>query len=120
MSERLKFHAEQSDNIDMKTLILALLSASNVALAEGWFCENEAGKREGNTIQACGIGEMMDEGAARHFALLDARREFETICAMSEDCSNKPVSVEPLRTSCKPFNGHWKCYRLIVVTIRTE
>lgn len=100
----------------MKTLIL-LLFVSNWAYGDDWFCMHEAGKREGNVIWACGIGESMSEDGARHNALTAAQREFSEICDMSDDCRGKKIIVDPQRTTCQPHNGHLKCYRLLVVTL---
>lgn len=103
----------------MKTLIFAILTVSSWnAYSDDWFCKHEAGKRENGQLWACGIGESMEEASARKNALKDAYREFESICEISSDCDEKRVTVDPQRTTCQPYNGHWKCYRLLVVTLK--
>lgn len=99
----------------MKYVICLLMSFN--AFADDWFCKHEAGKREGDLIWACGIGESSDEGDARHKALKDAQREFQEICEMSHDCTGRKLNVDPQRTTCDPFNGHVKCYRLLVINL---
>jgi hypothetical protein len=101
----------------MKTLIILLL-IGNQAFSDDWFCQHESGKREGDTIWACGIGEAISEGDARHNALKDAQREFSEICEMSNDCMGKKLNVDPQRTTCSPHNGHMKCYRLLVINLK--
>lgn len=106
-----------ADKLLMKTALLLLL-VSNVAFSDDWICRHEAGKREGNTILACGIGIGMDEGTARHAALNDAKREFQSICEMSVDCREKDVTVDPQRTECGlNKRGVMQCYRLLVITL---
>lgn len=95
----------------MKTLIFMLLSFQ--AHADDWFCTEEAGKRDGNVIWSCGVGESTTEDVARKKALLDAIEEFKILCSISADCEGRQTVVEPKRMTCKPFNGHTKCYRLI-------
>ena len=102
----------------MKNAIFLVMFVSNCAKADEWFCTQEAGKREGNTIWACGIGESTDEANARRLALKDAHREFDDICQMSDDCRGKESSVDPQRTSCEAFRGHFKCHRMIMVSFK--
>jgi hypothetical protein len=99
----------------MKTLIFLLLSLQ--AHADDWFCTEESGKRDGNVIWSCGVGESTMENEARKRALLDAMDEFQLICQMSADCQGRRTIVEPKRMTCKPYNGHIKCYRMIEVTL---
>lgn len=109
----------------MKNLILVILFGFSLeVLAEDqWFCSEESGKRDGNTIQACGVGEGVNEKTARTQALDAAIDEFKTICDMSSDCAHHQRVVEPKRLTCneKRIKGtgysEWKCYRLIQVTV---
>ncbi len=105
----------------MKNLILVACIFMHFSVnAEEWFCTEESGKRDGNTIMACGVGEWTDEGEARKRALNAAIEEFGSICEISHDCAGKKRSVEPKRTSCTrspDVKGFYKCYRLIVVTL---
>lgn len=100
-------------------IILALLS--QYVMADEWFCVEESGKRDGNTILACGIGDSLgDEGASRRRALDAAIQEFKTICELSSDCRGHEIIVEPKRTACgrdQKMPEIVKCYRLIQVTI---
>lgn len=94
--------------------------SQNVAAADQWFCTDESGKRDGNTIMACGVAEWTDEGTARKKALEAAIEEFETICEISSDCKHNKFNIEPKRTTCikdQEHKGLMKCYRLIVVTL---
>ncbi len=107
----------------MKWFLITLLS-SQIANASDWFCTEESGKRDGNTIMSCGVGDAVnDEGYARKKALQAAIEEFKTICDLSSDCRGKAKTVEPKRTSCAPvpnLPNFVRCYRLIVVTIVEE
>lgn len=82
-----------------------------------WFCEEESGKRDGNTIWACGVGEATLEHLSRKYALDHAIEEFNTLCQISSDCRGKKTSVEPKRMTCYKNGIILKCYRLIQVTI---
>lgn len=110
------------------TAILLVLACEGISAKEpGWFCEEESGKRDGNKIYACGVGEAMDEMGAREKALETAISEFKLICALSVDCKDKPAIVTPMRMSCShgaieiagwsAGRSHWKCYRLIVIAL---
>lgn len=104
----------------MKTIsILFVLFISSSAFAtEQWFCTDESGKRDGDTVLACGVGESTTEDYARKRALTSAIYEFQTICDMSSECAGRPTSVEPKRLTCsQDKQGLWKCYRLIAVTL---
>lgn len=88
------------------------------ATADGWFCQEESGKREGDTILSCGVAEWNDEGIARKKALDAAIDEFQSICEISEDCKRRKIIVEPKRTSCaKDSRGIIKCYRMIAIKL---
>lgn len=91
----------------------------NAYANEDWYCMSDGGKRDGNTIQSCGVGEGLLEGVARHLALRSAFEEYEAICEVSADCHGKKVIAEPKRMTCKATeNGRmYKCYRLVVFTL---
>lgn len=102
----------------MKTIIIMTLFCSQHIMADQWFCSEESGRREGNVMYACGVGESMSEGYSRERALSAAINEFKTICEMSSDCKDREISVEPKRLECQhDKSGIIRCYRLIVVTI---
>ncbi len=95
------------------------MSIAGADEAGKWFCEQESGKRDGTVIWSCGIGEGLNEAAAREAALRAAFREFHMICDSSADCYRRPVTTDPQRTSCKHLqNGLWICTRLIISTLR--
>lgn len=107
-------------------LMLVVFAFEAFAKEPGWFCEEESGKREGNLIYACGVGEGHNEMAAREHALAHAINEFKSICELSSDCKGKSTIVTPMRMSCngEPSKNvllrgtvNWKCYRLIVITV---
>lgn len=111
----------------MKTIIFAILLlfvGRAFANEDGWYCENDSTKREGNTFLACGIGDGGDESRARLNALNNAIQEFTIVCNMDSDCRRRPRSVDVLRTTCKQlksdymgFGTNWKCVRAIAITI---
>lgn len=106
----------------MKTLIiLILMGFGGLVHAEGkpenWFCLDESGKRDGDFLLACGVGEGPSESLARADGLREAMNEFRTICQASVDCNMDQVMVEPKRMTCTHTGGAWKCYRLIEVVM---
>lgn len=105
-------------NVTRIALLVVGFFLSQALFADEWFCTDESAKRSGNVISVCGVGDGLDEGAARHRALGNALTEFHTLCDLSADCAEHKLSAEPKRTTCstKP-NGLIKCYRLVEVTI---
>lgn len=104
----------------MRMILNLILVLSSYAHAdEDWYCMTDGGKRDGNTIQSCGVGESVGETAARRIALKSAFEEYETICEVSADCHGKKVIAEPKRMTCKAMNNgaYYKCYRLVVFTL---
>lgn len=101
----------------MRYLIALILLYSNVAIAQtdAWICTDEATTRSGSLWQACGVGEGMDEGAARSRALDHALREFKDLCQLSTGCMERERTVEPKRTTCSVEAGWWKCYRMVEI-----
>ena len=105
-------------------LILALLSPLAHA-GDQWICTEEGIQHSGNVWSACGVGQGMDEGAARQKALYGAINEFNTLCEMNSSCKDHDKSIEPKRTTCGQTNEstvipgvmQWKCYRMIQVTV---
>lgn len=99
----------------MNKWTVVLLFIGQVAWADGWFCEQDAGKRTENGFWICGLGESLSEGDARSKAQSDAIRSFQQLCEASSDCVSAKTSVVPERTSCKQDRtGIWKCYRLVI------
>jgi hypothetical protein len=84
---------------------------------EAWFCLDESGKRDGDILWACGVGEAPSESLARADGLREAMNEFKTICQASVDCDANHVTVEPMRMTCTEGTKGWKCYRLIEVVM---
>ncbi len=102
----------------MKYVILLILSFSVHAEDKpNWFCTEESGKREGNVLWACGVGEAPSESVARADGLREAISEFRVICQASVDCNMEQVTVEPKRMTCTHEKDRWKCYRLIEVVM---
>ncbi len=101
----------------MKYLFILFISLP-AAAQDQWFCTTESGKRQGDTIFACGTGEGMSEEYARKRALTNALGEFQIICEASTECRNRTTMVEPKRMTCtEASNGIWKCYRLVAITL---
>lgn len=102
----------------MHVLLLLIFSSFSFAdVKDNWFCTSESGKRNGNVMWACGVGEGTNEPFARERALKNAFEEYRLICEESADCANRPVIVEPKRLTCREEGRLWKCYRLIEVRI---
>lgn len=111
----------------MRTIIITILMGfGSIAIAEEkvdqWFCRDESGKRDGNVLWACGVGESTGEATARAQALENAFNEYHVICAESADCDKNKVTVEPKRLTCtETFGGRlWKCYRLIEIVFHKK
>lgn len=114
----------------MKTILIMVMMWFGVEAfgeekkADSWFCTDESGKRDHDSLWACGVGEAMAESTARQEALKQAFIEFGTICNQSDDCHGYKVYIEPKRLTCveQMFgpNKIWKCYRLIEVHISKE
>jgi hypothetical protein len=98
-----------------KILILWLFLLSSPALA--WYCNDVASERNGDTINACGIGESGDEDEARKNALNNAYKELDLICSHSSDCANRALEISPLRTECKKVEAIYRCHRGISATV---
>lgn len=107
----------------MKRILYAFLifTSQISAAADGWFCENDASKRNDNVYWSCGVGESTTESLARTQALKMAIQEFLMVCEMSTDCNGKPRTVEPKRTSCtEGKSGIVKCVRMIEIRVFPE
>lgn len=112
----------------MRAIIIMMLMGFGFELfaedkkVDSWFCRDESGKRSGDTMWACGVGEAPAEGAARSIALHEAFKEYHMICDESADCDAKKAIVEPKRLTCvETFEGRlWKCYRLIEIHLFKE
>jgi len=98
-------------------LILLYFIFTTSSFASGWFCKEVASERNGNTINSCGVGTGATEADARKNALQMAYEEGDTICRPSIDCNPYEWVVTPLRNECKPFDGGYRCYRGITITI---
>jgi len=104
----------------MKKIILlfCILLFSYPSLA--WYCSEVASERNGDTINACGIGEAEDEDAARKIALNNAYKELDLICSRSADCAGRGLEISPLRTDCKKIEKTFRCHRGITARVTDE
>ena len=98
-------------------LLLFLLSYSP---AYAWYCNDVASERNGDTINACGIGESSDEDVARKTALNNAYKELDLICSRSSSCADRALEIEPLRTDCKKLETTYRCHRGITARITDD
>lgn len=110
----------------MKTALLIILVVliDRATAKEQWFCTDDQAMRQGNSLLICGVGTNATEGDARKGALENALNEFNSMCALSSDCKDHKISVEPKRSTCfennKKDHSKWDnftCHRLIVFTI---
>lgn len=88
--------------------------------ANAWYCLEVASERQGDIINACGIGEAVDEDAARKVALNNAYKELDLICSHSSDCADKELEITPLRTDCKKIENIYRCHRGITANITSK
>ncbi len=88
--------------------------------AKAWYCLEVASERQGDVINACGIGEAVDEDAARKVALNNAYKELDLICSHSSDCADKALEITPLRTDCKKVESIYRCHRGITANITSK
>lgn len=100
----------------MKSFLLVILFVYSFN-AHAWYCYEVASERNGNVINACGIGEAVDEDSARKVALNNAYKELDLICSHSADCSDKALDITPLRTECKKVEEIFRCHRGITAQI---
>lgn len=99
---------------------LASFVKVHAAQADDWLCKEESSQLVESVLQACGIGDGKDENEARAKAFEHARDEFLRVCAASDTCKDKQVSVEPKRTSCESISNRTRCYRLVAFSISGE
>ena len=89
---------------------------------EQWFCKDDSASRNGNTLSICGVGTAPTEGDARERAFDYSIREFRATCAMSSDCKDHKVIVDPKRSTCIQkivnYNTVYICHRLFNFTIQ--
>ncbi len=104
----------------MKKIILLffILLFSHSSLA--WYCNEVASERNGDTINACGIGEAEDEDVARKLALNNAYKELDLICSRSADCAGRGLEISPLRTDCKKVDLAFRCHRGITARVTNQ
>ena len=96
--------------------IFAMLLMSTTSRA--WYCLEVASERLGDTINACGIGEAIEEDSARKLALSNAYKELDLICSHSADCADKALDITPMRTDCKKLeNNFYRCHRGVSAAI---
>jgi hypothetical protein len=101
--------------------ILILFAFSWISLnANAWYCLEVASERQGDIINACGIGEAIDEDAARKVALNNAYKELDLICSHSSDCADKALDITPLRTECKKVENIYRCHRGVTANITSK
>jgi hypothetical protein len=98
-----------------KFVLMLMIFASTPTMA--WYCNEVASERNGDTINACGIGEAADEDLARKIALHNAYKELDLICSHSADCANRGLEIAPLRTDCKKIENLYRCHRGITATV---
>ena len=98
-----------------KFVLFCLILLSSPAFA--WYCNEVASERNGDTINACGIGEAADEDLARKIALHNAYKELDLICSHSADCANRALEIAPLRTDCKKVENLYRCHRGVTATV---
>jgi hypothetical protein len=104
----------------MKKFILVLPILLWASQAFSWYCKDVASERNGDTINACGIGESIDEDTARKISLNNAYKELDLICSRSSDCADRALEIEPLRTDCKLVDTLYRCHRGISASITSR
>lgn len=105
-------------------LILLFFMACRSNAEEQWFCVDDQSKKNGNTMEVCGVGTASTEGEARHQALQNSIKDFQTICNLSQDCKGRKINIEPKRSTClknpsqfhTPF-ANFTCHRMLLFTI---
>lgn len=95
------------------SILTVFIVSMRASAKEDWICVEASSQRVGNTIQSCGIGVAGDEASARLKAFDSAKAEFDRLCAASDDCKGRKVTVDPRRTTCEPAGGGFKCYRML-------
>jgi hypothetical protein len=100
----------------VQLITLFLLTLAPVS-AHAWYCQEVASERQGNVINACGIGTGKDENEARTSAFENSKKEFFRICELSTDCAKHEIDVNPQRTSCDSAKGVVTCHRLVTFTV---
>lgn len=107
-----------ADMFEMKVLFLvSSILYSSFSMSASWLCREAASARNGDIINACGVGEANSESEARAKARDLAFEELDSICAKTPDCSNFEYVIQPLRTDCEKNAQGYKCYRGIEATI---
>lgn len=100
-------------------IIFCLLLKSGASHAkDSWLCTEASSQRFGQDIHSCGIGLGKDEAEARLKAFDSAKAEFNKVCDSSDDCKGHEITVDPKRTTCEQTGTGFKCYRMIVFSIR--
>jgi len=92
--------------------------AGRSALADGqppWICSELSIQRDGDRYLVCGVGQADQEPEARIRALDHAQKEFDRFCALSSDCRDRQVNLQPARTDCRRSRttGAIECRRAI-------
>lgn len=98
----------------IKIFMLFILSSH---AAGSWLCREAASLRNGDVINACGVGEGSNENEARSSARNAAFEELDSVCSRTPDCANFDYVITPLRTDCEKTATGYKCYRGIEATI---
>lgn len=101
-------------------LFFVILFVQANELHANWLCREAASARNGDTINACGVGEAQTESEARTKARELAFEELDSICSKTPDCSNFEYVIQPMRTDCEKNIKGYKCYRGIEATITTR
>jgi hypothetical protein len=102
-------------------MIIPILFAffGSVSFGSDWLCQEEASQRHDNEIYSCGIGTGDDENSARLNAFDNAKKEFQKICELSDDCNGRQISVWPQRTACEKKGRKYQCHRLVVFGVQS-
>lgn len=100
----------------MRNIIFVIL-LSPLSAHAGWFCSEESSEKNGNVINACGVGVGSDENEARTQAFENAKLEYKQLCEGSDDCRYHFVNIKPKRTECSSTSQGFKCYRMLAFEI---
>src|SRR5690606_4370000 len=97
----------------MNLLVLAVVSFFTISAHSEWLCREASSIRNGNTIEACGVGYDLDLQASKNQARESAISEFDRICSNDSFCNHHEVNVHPKRTECVRESSHFRCFRAI-------
>lgn len=102
----------------MKKLMMFLVLISSPVMADDWVCHTQASVAMGpNAMLACGMADASTESQARLKAYTAALTEFRQVCDASDECKGRAIETKPARTECSSYEGGFRCYRAVSVTI---